>query len=358
MAAAAVAVLAGIVAGVRFLIDTGDDLLASDGTGVEVRQVIPFNGPMTAELDGAQLRQTKASTPHLDISVLNSGSDPVLLTKAVVTIVDSAHLALCQYHTGDAVPVSWKYATELPVFPSRSERVVARSLHQEIPAGGVDRFQLFFRLPWNGLDHYVYALRTALLAGDGGKPVAAGGAVVGLPDAILAEGLSLPYGHRRFGVLDRGERLMSTWCARRNMADLRRVLRRPGRRSARMAALAGMQPADWWQSFADRRAPKVAAESLLSRPGFSEAPVLAVFAAERSGDHEFEADVRRRAAAALIGQARRSLQRSEPYAAWAAVVAARQANHFSPSAQGSDLLAEAESRWEVARTEAISRLAN
>lgn len=83
----------------------------------------------------------------MDVSVLNSGSDSVLLTKALITIVDSAHLALCEYHTGDAVPISWEYAVELPVQPLPSERVISRTLHQEIPPGEVDRFKLFFRLP-------------------------------------------------------------------------------------------------------------------------------------------------------------------------------------------------------------------
>jgi hypothetical protein len=353
VAAATVALIAGLAAGVRVLVDTGDNLLAKDG-GVEVRQVIVFNGLETTRVvEGAPL-QTKSSMPHMDVSVLNSGSEPVLLTKALVTVVDSTHLAICEYGIGDQIPVTWNYAVELPVLPLPSQRTVSRPLHQEVPAGEVDRFKLFFRVPPSGLDDFVYALRIALVTDDG-SAVGAGGIVIGLPDAVLPQELVLPYDSRPFDVSDEDQRLMSTWCARRNMAELNRVLGRPGRRAMRIAALADMRPAGWWRDFADRRPAKVAAHLLLRMPFyFSEAPVLAVFAAQQSGSASFEARVRKRAAAALLRQAERSLRLGYPSAAWNAVLAARQATRFSPSAAGRNLLAQAESRWEAARAETIT----
>ncbi|HXR60046.1 MAG TPA: hypothetical protein VN732_01845 [Solirubrobacterales bacterium] len=354
MAAATVALIAGVAAGVGFLLDTGDDLLAEDG-GAEVRQVVVFNGRESARVAGGQLLQTRASMPHLDLSVLNSGSDPVLLTKALVTVVDSVHLAVCEYGIGDQIPLTWNYAVELPVLPLPSQRTVSRPLHQEVPAGEVDRFKLFFRLPPDGLDDYVYALRVTLLADHGGAPLGAGRVVLGFPDAVAPNELVLPYGPEPFDVSDADQRLMSTWCARRNMAELRRVLSRPGRRTAPMSDLARMRPAGWWRDFADRRPPKAAARALLRMPFyFTEAPVLAVFAARQSGDPRFAAGVRRGAAAALLREAERSLRIGYAYAAWDAVVAARQAVLFSPSTEARELLAQAESRWEETRAEYLT----
>ena len=117
MAAATVALIAGLAAGAKLLIETGDKVLTKDAGGIEVRQVVVFNGLMANNVVDGQLLQTKASMPHLDISALNSGAESVLLTKALITIVDSSHLALCEYGIGDAVPVSWRYAVELPVLP-------------------------------------------------------------------------------------------------------------------------------------------------------------------------------------------------------------------------------------------------
>ena len=147
---------------------------------------------------------------------------------------------------------------------------------------------------------------------------------------------------------------MSTWCARRNMAELKRVLRQPGRRSARMSSLAEMRPAGWWRDFADPRPATAAARALSMRQDFFEAPVLAVFAAERSGNTELEAQIRRRAAAALRRQIERTLRLGYPYSAWNAVIAARQANSFFPTAKGRELQARAESRLRVSREEVVA----
>jgi hypothetical protein len=351
VAATTVALVAGLAAGAKFLVETGDEALTDNPQRVEVRQVIVFNRLMANDSVDGQLQQTKASMPHLDISVLNPDSDPALLTGAAITVLDSAHLALCEYGIGDAVSVSWKYAVELPVLPLRSETIVARALHQEVPPGEVDRFKLFFRVPPSGLDSYVYALRIALVADDGEEPADAGGVVIGLPDAILPGELVLPFGPRPFDVTDAEDRLMSTWCARRNLAELRRVLRQPGRRSASMSALAELHPARWWQDFADPRPAKAAARALLRRPDLGEAPVLAMFAAERTDDPSFQSRVRRRAAAAMVEQARHWLRMEDSYAPRSALLAARHAIRILPSPEARKLLAQAEARWQVSKPE-------
>jgi hypothetical protein len=343
-----VTLFAGLAAGAEFLIDTGDEVLSKETGAVEVRQVIVANGLVGTKVgDDGRLLQTKASTPQLDISVLNSSADSVRLTEARITIVDSVYLPICEYGIGDVTPVSWRYAVELPALPLRSERVISRPLHQEIPPGEVDRFKLLFRAPASGLDDFAYALRIALVTDDRSAPVDAGAVVIGLPDAVLPGELVLPYGPRPFDG-DRKKRLMSTWCARRNMTELRRVLQRPGRRSSSMSTLAELRPANWWQDFADRRPPKAAARALLMEPDFSEEPVLAVFAAERTGDPAFEAWVRERAAAELTLQIERWLRLG---AAWSAVLDARQLNRFSPSREGRELLARAEADWEAEEAE-------
>jgi hypothetical protein len=187
--AAAVTLIAGMAAGAEFLIDTGDKVLSNETGGVEVRQVIVANRLVGTEVaDDGQLLQTRASTPQLDVSVLNTTEDSVFLTEARITIVDSVYLPICEYGIGDQIPVSWKYAVELPILPLRSERVIPRPLHQEVPPGEVDRFKLFFRVPPSGLDDFVYALRIALVTDDGSAPVDAGAVVIGLPDAVLPGG--------------------------------------------------------------------------------------------------------------------------------------------------------------------------
>jgi len=347
VAAATVALLAGVMAGARFLVHSGDDLLADDGSGkVEVRQVVVGNGLADLDIVDGEPRQTKASTPQLDITVRNTGEDPVLLTKVRVAIVDSARLSICQYHIGDAIPATWKYAMELPALPFAAERIVSRPLHQEVGPGELDRFKVLFRVPWSGQENYVYALRATLVS-EGGEPIDVGRFVLAIPDTVDRRELYLPYGRIPFNAT---ERLMSTWCARRNLADLRRVLHRPGSRSSSMASLEGLRPADWWRDFADPRPPRKAAELLLRRWS-TEGPVLAVFAAERTGDRQLVEEVRSTAAVALLRQAERALDLEYPWSAWAAVIAARYAQRFLPSREAHELLLLAESRWEATRAE-------
>ncbi len=146
---------------------------------------------------------------------------------------------------------------------------------------------------------------------------------------------------------------MSTWCGRRNLAELDRLLRYPGKRSSSMAALTDFKPAGWWRSFIDRRPPRAAIEPLLRAP-FGEGSVLAVFAAERTGDPARIEEARRRAAALLLEAAENALQSGYSYAAAAAVLDARYALLFQPSPQARETLRRAEARQETAEAEAPS----
>ena len=351
VAAAAIGLILGLAVVGKFLAGSGEDLLGEGAGGeIEVRQVVVVNRRMDSDLVNGGFLQTRGSTPQLDITVRNTGKRPTLLTGVKVRIVDSGRLAVCEYHSGDAVAASRKYAVELPVLPLRSENVVVHPLHQEIGAGDVDRFKILFRVPDNGQDNYVYALSVALVAESSDKAVGVGRFVLGVPETVNRGGRILPEGPSPFGVLDDRERLMSTWCARRNLSVLRRLLRQPGKRSSSMAALAEFQPAAWWREFADRRPPQAAVEPLFHE-SVGEGPILAVFAAEQTGDRQLEMEARRRAAAALVHDADHSLALGYPWAAWGAVMDARYAMRFWPSAEAKKMLLRAESRWEVAQAE-------
>jgi hypothetical protein len=359
VAAAAAGVATALIAGGRFLFDSGTDLLRTDSSQVEVRQVVLVNDRSRSQFTDGQLVLTRSGTPHLDITVRNTGKLPALLTGVQISIEDSDRLDICEFHTGDIVPVSGDYAITLPILPRPEERTFTRPLHQEVPAGETDRFKVYFRLPWNSERRYLYALNVSLVAEDAGQPLDVGRFVIGVPEAVPEGGRLLPEGPEPFGVLNEQERLLSTWCGRRNIAALERVLGREGRRSSRMAALAQFEPAGWWSEFVDPRPARAAVEPLLAPPLEGGNPVLAVFAAEESGDPELEAATRRRAVELLLVQAEDALQNGEyGYMARGAVEAARYALLFEPSPRAEQLLAEAEREAEAYEEELAEQRAS
>lgn len=359
MAAAAVVVATALIAGGRFLLDSGTDLLRTDSSQVEVRQVVLVNGRGQSQFTDGQLVLTRFGTPHLDITVRNTGKLPALLTGVRISIEDSDRLDVCEFHTGDMVPVTGDYAITLPILPTPGERTFTRPLHQEVPAGEVDRFKVHFRLPWNSESRYLYALRVSLVAEDVGRPLDVGRFVIGVPEPVSEGGRLLPEGPEPFGVLDEQERLLSTWCGRRNIAALERVLGREGSRSSRMAALTQFEPAGWWPEFVDPRPARAAVEPLLAPELDGGSPVLAVFAAEESGDPELEAETRRRASELLLARAEDALQNGDyGYMARGAVEAARYALIFDPSPRAEQLLAEAEREAEAYEEELAEQQAS
>jgi hypothetical protein len=342
--AAVIVVAGGAYAVFTFVVDRTEDLIGNgDAADLEVRQVVVANGPSDARLADGALRQTPASTPQLDLTVRNTGREGVLLTRARVEVVDIARLTVCEYATGGEVSLAGDYAIELPTVPLPDERVVTRPLHQEVPAGGVDRFKLWFRTPSQGEVDLVYALRVTLGTDRPGDTVSVGRFVLGVPEAPNGGG------GRRLPVppfeLDPSSqyRLQRTWCLRRNLAELKRVLGREGKRSPEMAALADLRLSDSWPAFADDRPAAAAVEPLLNSEVGPPA-LLAVFAAEQTGDPELLVGTRKRAATLLVHEAEQGLDLGYPYSVAGAVDDLHYALLFAPSPAARELLGVAEAQ--------------
>jgi len=352
VAAAAAGVATAVIAAGRFVIDSSGDLLRTDSSHLEVRQVVVVNPRMDLRQIWGGLGQTPDSMPQLDITVRNTGRLPALLTAVRVTVEDSERLATCYINGGDAVPVSGSYAITLPLLPTPGERTVTRPLHQEVPAGELDRFQVRFRLPWNDLfETYVYALHVELVSEDSDRAIELGRFVLGVPDTVFGASRKLPLESDLFYASAPSKRLVSTWCVRRNLASLDRFLRGDGRRSSSMAALADFHLPSWWHDFADRRPPEAAIEPLLAAGGV-EGALLALFAAERTGDPDLEAETRSRAADLLLDTAEEALERFDyAWLAEDAIVAVRYALLVEPTPEAKQLLGRAEAELEVREAE-------
>ena len=351
VAAAAVVVIGALYAVIHFLANSTEDLIAkSDDGSIEISQVVLVNGKFDSRFVDNGLIQTDASTPQIDITVRNSGKEPVLLTQGRVTIEDSERLARCEYHTGDIVASSKDYALELPEMPTPKESIVVRPLHQEVQPGAVDRFRILFKVGHPGLNNYLYALRVGLVTDQASDPVEVGHFLIGLPAPPTGESPILPGGRLVPGGYE-SEHLASTWCLRRNLAAVKRLLAAPAKRSPTLASLLPFHFAGWWASFADPRSASAAVEPLLQAP-VSEGPLFAAFAAERTGNRQLAARTRKRAAELLLLAAEEAL--SSPYngMAGAATIPARQSLSLSPSARAVRALRESEVRQAAADAEA------
>lgn len=109
---------------------------------------------------------------EVDVSLRNPGTSRVGLTEAMVTIVDSAVIHICQF--ASASDLSASYDIELPDDP-QSGTVLRKALHQEIGPDELDRFSLRFGLPpletRHPLDSYLYRVKITV-ANDAGSPPA------------------------------------------------------------------------------------------------------------------------------------------------------------------------------------------
>lgn len=352
IAAAAVVVIGAAYAVIQFLADSTEDLIAKSAQGlVEISQVVLANGKLDLRVVDGALAQTDASTPQIDITVRNPGKQLALLTQARITIEDSERLARCEYHTGDVIPSSKDYALELPVVPTPRERVVVRPLHQEVQPGAVDRFRILFKVENPGLDDYLYAIRVELVTDRSSEPVEVGHFVIGLQSPPFGGSPILPAGESAPNVSGGNERLTSTWCLRRNLAAVKRLLSGPGKRSPTLASLLPFRLASWWASFADPRPASAVVKPLLDSP-VDEGPLLAVFAAEQTGDDQLVARTRKRAAQLLLLTAEERLASSINQMAASATIPARQALSLSPSARALDVLRDGEARQAALDAEA------
>jgi len=303
----------------------------------------PSNRP--AEMTSGGFLQSRASTPQVDLTLRNTGDRDVFLTKARISVDDSAWLPVCIVPGAGPVPIAGRYSLMLPFLPRAGERVVAKTLHDEVPAGGADRIKLFFQAPQVGEDDNLYALHVELLTDGGEGPIDGGRFLLGVPDAPQRNGEVLPedsYLLRQGGIY--GGRSASVWCYRHNLAEVRRILARPGRRTAEVASLAGFHPASAWAAFSRGVGAREAVPALLGDRYDSYGPTIAVYAAQRSGDPVFVAETRKRAESLLLRRAEQALgpAGSSPMNA---LVDARAAFSLSPSAAAKELAARGEAGW-------------
>jgi hypothetical protein len=201
---------------------------------------------------------------------------------------------------------------------------------------------------------HLYALRVELVTDRGSTPVEVGRFVIGLQSPPYGGSPILPAGESAPSVGAGSERLASTWCLRRNLAALKGLLSEPGKRSPTLASLLPFRLGSWWASFADPRPARAAVEPLLHSP-IDEGPLLAVYAAEQTGNEELIARTRKRAALLLLHTAEERL--SSPYNQMAASssIPARQSLSLVPSDRARRVLREGEARQAAldAESEAI-----
>jgi len=279
---------------------------------VEVGQVVVRNGPAesTTGPDGLPL-QRRETMPTIDLTVLNRGGRRVLLTAARVEVLAHAVLPECagQGGGGGAVPVSGAYTVELPAAPPGEAARVSRPLHQQVAPDGADRITLRFLALLGGADlseSALYQLRVQIVTSER-RPLDVGRFLVAAPGAIERSGATLPESDALLtGPIVAGRLPLTwTWCYRRNLTELRRMLALPGRRSPDVAALAGVVPAAHWRSAMDPTPAREAAVRMLGDRDLN--PLGAAFAAASTHDAEFADSVRVEAAARLLASARGAL---------------------------------------------------
>jgi hypothetical protein len=346
--AAGVLVVLGAVIGVGAAIVHWTQSTLSAETGkLEVVVASPSNRP--AEwVSGGGFLQSRATTPQVDLTVRNTGSKPALLTNARITVDDGAWLPVCIVPGAGPVPIAGRYPVSLPFLPNRGERTVEKTLHDEVPAGGVDRLKIYFQAPKAGEDDSVYALHIELDTDGAVGSVDAGRFVLGVPGPVSRSGELLPEDN---SLLTSGgiepNRVASAWCYRHNLSELRRVLGRRGRRTAETAALGQLRPASDWPRYSSGLSAREAVAPLMDDASLSYGPIVAVFAAERTGDTDLIERTRKRAALVLLRRAQ-GLSGPELNYPMLAIEEAHGSLSLEPSAEAREALARAESQeWEI-----------
>lgn len=289
-------------------------LFAKEGRAkLEVAEVAVANVPAEFSVVGdGELDQAPSTEPRIEATVRNLGKETAWVEEARITLIDSAYMSICLTQGGSGgVPRTEPYRVSLPDFPRTGHRVIRRELHVEVQPGHGARPVLTFQnedLETSTL----YALRVELIADPGGRTLDAGRFVVGVPGPVNRNGQTFPESEEvLFNPSTNPGEALSTWCFRHNLTGMRRVTGRPGQRSAYLAALAHLQLAPGWSSFADHQPPRAAARELL-RSGGGDAAVYAVEAAERTGDEDFEARVRKQAVYLLLRMGREDLALDSP----------------------------------------------
>ncbi|HEX5927542.1 MAG TPA: hypothetical protein VFY45_27240 [Baekduia sp.] len=280
--------------------------VASDASSLTLEEIVVHNGPaeVTTAGEAARLaggRQTLASSPTIDLTVLNRGTRRALVTGVRIRILDSAKLPVCYSQGGGPVPVSARYTITLPADPLPSQATIHRALHQQIPADDVDRF--IFRFGARDVDQdadQLFALHVQLTVSGGGT-IDAGRFVLALAGAFSPTGGAFPIGDAMPPGPQRDAwlALAPSWCYRQNLEAAQRLLGAPGRRSNEMAAIGPITPMAMWLRDRDATPPRAAATKLLDSDSNSDIR-LALFAAEKTGDRAFVNRIHTAAASRLV----------------------------------------------------------
>jgi hypothetical protein len=328
------------------------DIFGGAGSGKGKVEVVVTGVDNRAErmaYAGGTFVQTRATTPRIDVTLRNSGDSSVLVTEARIVVEDSAWLPICVFPGAGPVPVAGRYAVQLPFLPGQGERTVVKPLHDIVPAGGVDRLQVYFGALRFGEDDNLYALHVEI-GTEEGETGDAGRFVLGVPTTVNRSGYILPEDDFALHTETfNPNRLASSWCYRYNLASVRRIISQPGKRTSDIAALADIRVVPDWSQWADDRPPRDAVTPLLTDPELNYGPLVAVFAAERSGDHHLLERTRARAAVILLDRAERELKPGPRFLPEFAVEFAHASLSLVSSDRGRELLSRAEERqreWE------------
>ncbi len=321
------------------------------------RPPVLTDGEAEQSFVGGGARWVRATMPQVDFTVRNEGDGRVELGRARIEILASDRITACEPPQGgeSGIPVAESIFVNLPLLPSRGERIVYRALHREIPPHHTTRIKLYFRSLDGEYASDLFALDVSLLGTEAGQRAEIGQFVIGTPGAVprfstyLPESLPTLTQARKLGDL-----LPSTWCYRRNLATIDRFLAMTGRRSPALQSLSYVRPPPGWSSEEDRRTAAQAAKPLLGAGDFYDGPTLALFAAQRSGNSSLLAAIRRKAVADLRHAIATDLKGEPPTAPRSAVVDARRLLALVDDDEAHALLGRSEAalrREEDVRTE-------
>ena len=153
----------------------------------------PTPGPqLTLSQMGVLAPDGSGSLATLDVTVRNDGDRVAVLTGVDLTVDDFGFLPACIF--GSNLDVTGTYQATLPDNPLPGT-VVRVTLHQQVEAGGVDRFTIALKAPSGhagtasgSIGSFVYLLRLSVVQDAAGPAVAAGPVLVDAGSALDANG--------------------------------------------------------------------------------------------------------------------------------------------------------------------------
>lgn len=146
------------------------------------------NPEVESESAGEGIRQTRASMPTLEVSLLNAGGQRTIFTSAQFEVLRYAVLEDCTLYAGAPLEVSATYDVVLPLDPPIGH-VVEVPISQEIAGDEADRVAFRFGNPELGPNTntgFLYLLAVRLIHSTDQLVLAAGEALVSLPGTASA----------------------------------------------------------------------------------------------------------------------------------------------------------------------------